>query len=83
MLKRKQAKKIRKHFDKMINRIEYATPSNRNVLLNVGKAEAFLKALKLTEAVDVFTAGEMQSEIWEAEQQAYKNARKNSAMDEA
>lgn len=83
MINKKQAKKIRKHFDKMICRIEYDTPSNKCVLLNVGKAEAFLKALKLAEAVDTFTAEEMQGEIWEAEQQAYKNARKSSAMEEA
>jgi len=81
MLNRKQAKKVRKHFDKMVNRIEYATPSNRNILFNVGKAKSYIKALKLAEVIDAFTAEEMSEEVYEAEQTAYKNARKASAMD--
>ncbi len=81
MLNKKQAKKVRKHFDKMVCRIEYATPRNKSILFNVGKAESFIKALKLAEVIDAFTAEEMASEVLEAEQNAYKNARKASDMD--
>ncbi len=82
MLNKKQAKRISKHFDKMVYRIEYATPKNRSIILNVSKAESFIKALMLAEAIDVFTAEGMKNEVFEAKRKAYKNVNKESATDE-
>ena len=72
MLKRKQAKKIANYFEKLVIRIETAEPKKETIILNIGKAEMFVKALKLAEAIDTFTAEEMKAAILEAEQEVYK-----------
>lgn len=71
MLKRKQAQKIESHFTKLIRKIETAK-QKENIILNVARATSFIKALKLVEAIDTFTVETMRSEIFEAEQEAYK-----------
>lgn len=72
LLKRKQARKIEKHFEKMTNRIRASEATNRTIMLNVAKAESFVKALKLAEVIDVYTIEMMKAEICEAETEAYK-----------
>ena len=51
MLKRKQAKKIAKHFDKLIEELHKANKGN-GILLSQARAESFVKALELAEVID-------------------------------
>lgn len=78
MLKRKTAEKVQKHFAKLIDKINEAN-ENAIIVLNIGRAESFIKALELVEAIDYYTAEKMKSATYEAEQDVYK--RKNIPLD--
>lgn len=71
MMKRKNAEKVRKHFAKMIEKINEAD-QNAMIILNIGRAESFIKALKLVEAIDCFTAEKMTTAVIEAEKEVYE-----------
>lgn len=51
MLKKETAKKVQKHFTKLIKKISKANQNNI-ILLNASKAKSFVKALELAEAID-------------------------------
>lgn len=79
MMSRKQAKKVSKHFEKMVCRIEQSGTKEKDLLINIGKAKSFIKALELAEVIDKFTEEEMKCEILDAEQTARKSERKANA----
>lgn len=70
MLKRKQANKIDKHFEKLLKRI---CRSNReSIVANIAVAMSFIKALKLAGVIDYYTVETMKNAVLEAETEAYK-----------
>ena len=70
MLKKKTAKNVWKHFKTLIKKIN-RQEKNDMVLLYEEKAQSFVKALELAEAIDYYTAQKMKGMIFEAEQNAY------------
>lgn len=71
MLKKKTAKNVWRHFTKLIKKIS-RQEENDTILLYMEKAQSFVKALELAEAIDYYTAQEMKRMIFEAEIRAYK-----------
>lgn len=71
MMKRKNAERVQKHFAKLIDKINEAD-QNAMIVLNIGRAESFIKALKLVEAIDCFTAEKMETAVLEAEKEVYE-----------
>lgn len=75
ILRRKTAEKIQKKFAKMVDKISQSE-ENTIIVLNIGRAESFIKTLKLVEAIDFYTADRMTSAIYEAEQDVYRRIKK-------
>ena len=71
MMKRKTAERVQKHFAKLINKINEAD-QNAIIVLNIGRAESFIKALKPVEAIDCFTAEKMETAVLKAEKEVYE-----------
>lgn len=71
MMKRKTAEKVQKQFAKMVEKIN-ESDQNSMIILNIGRAESFIKALKLVEAIDCFTAEKMTTAVIEAEKDVYE-----------
>lgn len=78
ILRRKTAEKIQKKFAKMVDKISQSE-ENTIIVLNIGRAESFIKALKLVEAIDYYTAEKMTSAVYEAEQEVYKRINKQES----